>query len=62
MADDALSPAKDLTCRMKSLFSLDDLRLIKTIDAHRALTAAARELQLDHSTTFRRLGAIEQRL
>ena len=62
MADDALSPAKDLTCRMKSLFSLDDLRLIKTIDAHRALTAAARELQLDHSTAFRRLGAIEQRL
>jgi DNA-binding transcriptional LysR family regulator len=47
---------------MKHLLSLDDLRLIKTIGAKRALTAAAHQLQLDHSTAFRRLGAIEQRL
>lgn len=50
------------TCRMKNLFSIDDLQLITAIGANGALTAAARQLQLDHSTAFRRLGAIEQRL
>jgi DNA-binding transcriptional LysR family regulator len=47
---------------MKNLLSLDDLNLIKAIGASGALTAAARLLQLDHSTAFRRLGAVEQRL
>lgn len=47
---------------MKHLLALEDLRLLAEIGANGALTAAAHKLQLDHSTAFRRLGAMEQRL
>lgn len=47
---------------MKSRLSLDDLRLVHAIGAAGSLTGAARRLGVDHSTAFRRLGAMEQRL
>jgi molybdate transport repressor ModE-like protein len=47
---------------MKNLLSLEDLKLIRAVGASGALTAAARQLGLDHSTAFRRLGSVEQRL
>lgn len=47
---------------MKSGLSVEDLHLIKAVSANGALAAAARELRLDHSSAFRRLGAIEQYL
>ena len=46
----------------KNRLSLGDLELLNAIGTNGALSAAARELQLDHSTAFRRLGAVEQRL
>jgi molybdate transport repressor ModE-like protein len=42
--------------------SLDDLRLVRAIGAAGTLTGAARRLRIDHSTAFRRLGAIEDRI
>jgi DNA-binding transcriptional LysR family regulator len=42
--------------------SVEDLRLLITIGAASSLTAAARRLKIDHSTAFRRLAAMEQRL
>jgi DNA-binding transcriptional LysR family regulator len=47
---------------MRETFSLDDLRLIRAVGAAGTLTGAARLLRIDHSTAFRRLGAIELRL
>jgi molybdate transport repressor ModE-like protein len=47
---------------VKSLLSIEDLKLISAVGTSGALTAAARQLGLDHSTAFRRLGAVEQRL
>ena len=34
-------------------FTLDDLRLVRAIDAAGTLTGAARRLRIDHSTAFR---------
>lgn len=47
---------------MKDRFGLDDLRLVHAISAAGSLTGAARRLGVDHSTAFRRLGSVEQRL
>lgn len=47
---------------MTGAFSLDDLRLIRSIGSAGTLTGAARLLRVDHSTAFRRLEAIEARL
>lgn len=47
---------------MQSHFDLGDLRLVRAIGAEGTLTAAARRLRIDHSTAFRRLGALEARL
>jgi DNA-binding transcriptional LysR family regulator len=47
---------------MPEAFSPDDLRLVRAIGAAGTLTGAARALKMDHSTAFRRLGAIEARL
>ena len=47
---------------MPETFSPDDLRLVRAIGAAGTLTGAARLLKVDHSTAFRRLGAIEVRL
>lgn len=47
---------------MQGLFALDDLRLVRAIGEAGTLTGAARHLAVDHSTAFRRLGAIEKRL
>jgi len=42
-------------------WSLDDLALVRAIAAHGSLAGAARELGVDHSNAFRRLGALEAR-
>jgi molybdate transport repressor ModE-like protein len=47
---------------MRHGFTLDDLRLIRAIAAAGTLTGAARRLKVDHSTAFRRLGALERRV
>jgi DNA-binding transcriptional LysR family regulator len=47
---------------VRSLLTLDDLRLVSAIGVATSLTGAARALALDHSTAFRRLNAIEARL
>jgi DNA-binding transcriptional LysR family regulator len=47
---------------VQSPFALDDLRLVRAIGEAGTLTGAARRLSVDHSTAFRRLGAIEKRL
>lgn len=47
---------------MSQTLELDDLRLLRAIAETGSLTGAARVLGVDHSTAFRRLGAIEQRL
>ncbi|KAB8189702.1 LysR family transcriptional regulator [Lysobacter maris] len=41
---------------------LDDLRLLLAIAATGSLGGAARQLGVDHSSAFRRLGALEQRI
>lgn len=43
-------------------WSLEDLDLVRAIAANGSLAGAARELRLDHSNAFRRLGAVEARL
>ena len=43
-------------------WSLDDLALVRAIAAHGSLAGAARELGVDHSNAFRRLGALEARI
>lgn len=40
----------------------EDLRLVRAVGEARTLTGAARRLGVDHSTAFRRLGALEERL
>lgn len=47
---------------MKDRIGLDDLRLVHAIGTAGSLTGAARRLGVDHSTAFRRLGAVETRL
>lgn len=47
---------------MQGLIRLEDLRLIHAIGAAGTLGGAARHLSVDHSTAFRRLGALERRL
>ncbi len=42
-------------------WSLDDLALVRAVAAHGSLAGAARELGIDHSNAFRRLGALEAR-
>ena len=43
-------------------FTIEDLRLVRVIAEAGTLTTAARRLHVDHSTAFRRLGALERRL
>ena len=40
----------------------DDLRYVLAIGRHGTLSAAARDLKVNHSTVFRRIGLIEERL
>ncbi|MGZ9082539.1 MAG: LysR family transcriptional regulator [Rhodoplanes sp.] len=47
---------------MQDLIGLEDLRLVHAIAGEGTLTGAARRLAVDHSTAFRRLGALEKRL
>jgi molybdate transport repressor ModE-like protein len=47
---------------MQGSIQLDDLRLLLAISNAGTLTGAARRLGVDHSTAFRRLGALENRL
>ena len=47
---------------MQGFFTLDDFRLVHAIGEAGTLTGAASRLGVDHSTAFRRLGAIEKRL
>jgi molybdate transport repressor ModE-like protein len=47
---------------MQTQLELDDLRLIRAIGEAGSLAAAARRLGVNHSSAFRRLGALERRL
>lgn len=47
---------------MQDKYKWDDLRLAQAIGEMGSLTGAARSLQIDHSTAFRRLQALEARL
>ncbi|HEV7369813.1 LysR family transcriptional regulator, partial [Arenibaculum sp.] len=47
---------------MQERIGWQDLRLVLAIGAEGTLTGAARTLGIDHSTAFRRLGALEERL
>jgi molybdate transport repressor ModE-like protein len=47
---------------MQSHLSVDDLRLLAALAEAGSLSGAARRLQLDHSSAWRRLGQLEQRL
>src|SRR4051794_16437719 len=47
---------------MQGHFALEDLRLVRAIGEAGTLTVAAHRLGVDHSTAFRRLGAVEKRL
>jgi DNA-binding transcriptional LysR family regulator len=47
---------------MQGQIRWEDLRLVRAIGEAGALTGAARRLGIDHSTAFRRLGALEARL
>jgi len=47
---------------MSGMFSLEDLRLIRSIGRAGTLTGAARLLGVDHSSAFRRLDTVEARL
>jgi DNA-binding transcriptional LysR family regulator len=46
----------------QSPFALDDLHLVAALGAAGSLAQSARRLGVDHSTAFRRLGSLEQRL
>jgi DNA-binding transcriptional LysR family regulator len=48
--------------KMQYRIGWQDLGLVRAIGAAGTLTGAARRLGVDHSTAFRRLGALEQRL
>jgi DNA-binding transcriptional LysR family regulator len=47
---------------MAAAISWDDFRLVKAIADARSLVGAADSLDLNHSTVFRRLGALEEQL
>jgi DNA-binding transcriptional LysR family regulator len=47
---------------MSSSSSWDDFRLVKAISDSRSLVGASQTLDLNHSTVFRRLGALEEKL
>ena len=47
---------------MPSSTSWDDFRLVKAIADSRSLVGASESLDLNHSTVFRRLGALEEKL
>jgi DNA-binding transcriptional LysR family regulator len=47
---------------LRNGLTLEDLRLIRAIATAGTLTGAARHLKVDHSTAFRRLGAVESRV
>ena len=47
---------------LESAFSGDDLRVVLAVARGGTLAAAARRLGVNHSTVFRRLGALERRL
>jgi DNA-binding transcriptional LysR family regulator len=47
---------------VQSRIGWEDLRLVRAVGDAGTLTGAARRLGVDHSTAFRRLGALEQRL
>jgi DNA-binding transcriptional LysR family regulator len=55
------APRKTSHRKLQGAFALDDLRLIRAIGEARSLTGASRRLAVDHSTAFRRLGAVETR-
>jgi molybdate transport repressor ModE-like protein len=48
--------------KMQGRIALEDLRLVHAIGTAGTLAGAARRLGVDHSTAFRRLGQLEQRL
>lgn len=47
---------------MQGSIGLEDLRLVRAIGESGTLSGAARRLGVDHSTAFRRLGALEKRV
>jgi DNA-binding transcriptional LysR family regulator len=46
----------------QGMFSIDDLRLLAALQAAGSLAGAARSLDLNHASAWRRLGALEARL
>jgi DNA-binding transcriptional LysR family regulator len=58
----AAGAARRLMTLMNSPLSWDEFRLVKAIADSRSLVGAAESLGLNHSTVFRRLGAIEATL
>ena len=51
-----------MNLQKKQGLALEDLRLVAAIGEAGSLTGAAKRLGVDHSTAFRRLGAVEARL
>ena len=56
------TPGSNDSVGRDSLIGLEDLRLVRAIGEAGTLAGAARGLGVDHSTAFRRLGALEKRL
>ena len=50
------------SAKMPHALDWDDLRLVLAVYREGGLSGAAKSLRLTHSTVFRRLGAIEQRI
>ena len=48
--------------RVQGRIALEDLRLVQAIAEAGTLSGAAQRLRVDHSTAFRRLNALEDRL
>ncbi len=48
--------------KLQSLIAVDDLRLLAAVEEAGSLTGAARRLHMDHSSAWRRLGQMEERL
>ena len=55
------TPGSNDSVGRDSLIGLEDLRLVRAIGEAGTLAGAARGLGVDHSTAFRRLGALEKR-
>jgi DNA-binding transcriptional LysR family regulator len=55
-----LRHCKELEEQMAASMSWEDFRLVKAISDARSLVGAAESLNLNHSTVFRRLGALEE--